>query len=78
MDGDEGGVGVAHGDMGLAEADFDGFAEGGAADDFDLGAGNEAEFAQAGEAGFGAEETLDDGWGISGEVCEGGNGHGGR
>ena len=77
-DGDEGGVCVAHGDVGLAEADFDGFTEGGAADDFDLGTGDETEFAQAGEAGFGAEKSLDDGRGVDGKVCEGGNGHGRR
>ena len=78
MDGDEGGVRIAHGDMGLAEADFDGFTEGGAADDFNLGARDESEFAQAGEAGFGAEELLNDSGGADGEVCEGGNGHAGR
>lgn len=78
MDGDEGGVGVAHGDVGFAEADFDGFTEGGAANDFDLGTRDEPEFAQAGEAGFCAEESLDDGRGADGEVCEGGGGHGRR
>ena len=77
-DGDEGGVCVAHGDVGLAEADFDGFTEGSAADDFDLGTGDETEFAQACEAGFGTEETLDDGRGVDGKFCEGGNGHGRR
>lgn len=78
MDGDEGGVCVAHGDVGLAEADFDGFAKGGAADDFDLGAWDETEFAQAGEAGFGAEELLNGSGSADGEICESGNGHAGR
>lgn len=76
-DGDEGGIGVAHGDMGLAEADLDGFAERGAADDLDQGTGHEPEFAEAGEAGFGTEEVIDDSGSADGEVCEGGWGHSG-
>lgn len=61
--------------MGLSEADLDGFTERGAADDLDLSAGNEAEFAQAGKTGFGAKKTLDDGWGIDGEIGKSGDGH---
>jgi hypothetical protein len=73
VDGDEGGIGVAHGDVRFAQSDFDGFAERGAAYHFHMSSGDESEFTEAGEARFGSEKPVNDGEGADWEVCEGGS-----
>jgi len=71
LEGDEGSIGIPHGHVRSAQEDLDRFTEGGAADDGDLGARDQAEFAEAGEAGFGGQETSDDGGTSNGKGGQG-------
>ena len=53
---------VSHGERGAAQADFEGFTEGGAPDDMDGRAGDQTEFPEPGEVrGIGREAENDGG-----------------